>query len=102
MGEGQQRTHRGAAHEDDDEGPDDAADAHQPGHPEEEDDAEDVLDARQVDAHQSAQLGSLQVGNEGERSQRCFGGPAKSLRKAGTRFFFVHFHSALHHFLPTW
>ena len=57
-------THRGAAHKDDDEGPDDPADAHQPGHPEEEDDAKDVLDARQVHAHQGTQLRSL---GEGER-----------------------------------
>lgn len=56
-------THSGAAHEDDDEGPDDAPDPHQPGHPEEEDHAEDVLNARQIDAHQSAELGGLE-GNE--------------------------------------
>lgn len=57
------RTHSGAAHEDDDEGPDDTPDPHQPGHPEEEDHSKDVLDARQVDAHQSAELGGL-GGNE--------------------------------------
>lgn len=57
------QTHSGAAHEDDDEGPDDAPDSHQPGHPEEEDHAEDVLNARQIDAHQSAELGGLE-GNE--------------------------------------
>lgn len=56
-------THSGAAHEDDDEGPDDAPDPHQPGHPEEEDHAEDVLNAGHVDAHQSAELRGLQ-GNE--------------------------------------
>lgn len=55
-----QRTHRGTAHEDDDKGPNDTSDSHQPGHPEEEDHAEDVLDARQIDAHQSAELGGLQ------------------------------------------
>lgn len=53
-------THSGAAHEDNDEGPDDTPDPHQPGHSEEEDDAEDVLNARQVDAHQSAELGDLE------------------------------------------
>lgn len=68
-------THSGAAHEDDDEGPDDASDPHQPGHPEEEDDAEDVLNARQVDAHQSAELGGLE-GNEDESS-----GPTKHGKK---------------------
>lgn len=57
------QTHSGAAHEDDDKGPDDAPDSHQPGHPEEEDHAEDVLNARQIDAHQSAELGGLE-GNE--------------------------------------
>ena len=52
-------THGGAADEDDDEGTDDPSDPHHPGHPEEQDHAEDVLDAGQVHAHQSAQLRSL-------------------------------------------
>lgn len=56
----EKHTHRGAAHSDDDEGPDDTSDSHQPGHPEEQDHPEDVLDARQVHAHQGAELGSLE------------------------------------------
>lgn len=54
------QTHSGTAHEDDDEGPNDSSDSHQPGHPEEEDDAKDVLYARQVHAHQGAELGGLE------------------------------------------
>lgn len=61
---GRKHTHCGTAHEDDDESPDDASDSHQPGHPEEEDHAEDVLDARQVDTHQSAELGGLEEDEE--------------------------------------
>lgn len=52
-------THCGTAHENDDESPNDTSDSHQPGHPEEQDDSEDVLDARQINAHQCAELGSL-------------------------------------------
>ena len=52
-------THRGAAHEDDNEGAQDTPDAHHPGHSEEEDDPKDVLDAGQVHTHQGAQLWCL-------------------------------------------
>lgn len=61
-----QHTHCGTAHEDDDESPNDTSNSHQPGHPEEEDHSEDVLDARQIDAHQSAELGGLEE-DEGRR-----------------------------------
>jgi len=52
-------THRGAAHEDDDEGLNDPADAHHPGHPEEQNHTQDVLQAGQVDADKRAHLWTL-------------------------------------------
>ena len=52
-------SHRGAAHGDDDEALEDSSDANDPGHPEEEDDAQDVLEAGQVHPHQRAHAGSL-------------------------------------------
>lgn len=54
-------THRGAAHEYDDEGFDDAADAHHPGHPEEQNHTQDVLQAGQVHTHQRPHPRSLQT-----------------------------------------
>ena len=53
-------TDRRAAHEDDDEGAKDSSDANQPGHPEEEDDTQDVLQTWQVHSHHGAQRRSLQ------------------------------------------
>lgn len=61
-------THCGTAHENDDESPNDTSDSHQPGHPEEQDDSEDVLDARQINAHQCAELGSLKE-ERGEKKE---------------------------------
>lgn len=52
-------THCGATHEDDYEGAEDASNTDHPGHPKEEDYPKNVLDTRQVDSHQSAQLRSL-------------------------------------------
>ncbi len=52
-------TDRGAAHEHDDEGLDDAADAHHPGHPEKQNHTQDVLQAGQVDTHQRSHPRSL-------------------------------------------
>lgn len=52
-------THTGAAHEDHTEGLHDASDAHHPSEPQEEDDAKDVLQAREVHAHEGAHTWSL-------------------------------------------
>lgn len=56
-------THCGATHEDDYERAEDASNPDHPGHPQEEDHPKDVLDARQVHSHQSAQLWSLRNTN---------------------------------------
>lgn len=52
-------THTGAAHEDHTEGLHDASDAHHPSEPQEEDDAKDVLQAREVHAHEGAHAWGL-------------------------------------------
>lgn len=52
-------THCGATHEDDYEGAEDASNTDHPGHPKEEDYPKNVLDTRQVDSHQGAQLRRL-------------------------------------------
>ena len=52
-------TNTGAAHEDDQEGLHDAGHPHDPRQSQEQDDTEDVLQARQVDSHQSAHVGRL-------------------------------------------
>lgn len=53
-------SYRGATHEDDDEGFDDPSDAHHPGHPEKQNDSQNVLKTGQIDAHQRAHPRSLQ------------------------------------------
>lgn len=52
-------TNTGAAHEDDQEGLHDAGHPDNPRQSEEQNDTEDVLQARQVDSHQSAHVGRL-------------------------------------------
>lgn len=52
-------THTGAADEDHAEGLHDACDAHHPGEPQEEDDAKDVLQAREVHTHKGAHAWGL-------------------------------------------
>lgn len=70
-------TYGGAAHEDNYEGSDNSTDANEPGHPEEKDDAKDVLDAGQVDAHQRAELGDLPGGGH----NRCWGQKKSRIQK---------------------
>lgn len=55
------KTDRGATHEDDGEGSQDASNAHQPGHPEEKDHPQDVLHTWQVHAHYRAHTWSLSI-----------------------------------------
>lgn len=55
-------THAAAADEDDAEALQHAGRPHHPGQAQEEDDAEDVLEARQVHAHEGAHLRRLQGG----------------------------------------
>jgi hypothetical protein len=52
-------TYSRTTHEDDDEGANDSSDAHHPGHPQEQDHPEDVLDTGEVHSHQGPQLWSL-------------------------------------------
>lgn len=52
-------TYSGTAHEDDDEGANDSSDANHPGHPQEQDHPEDVLQAWQVHSHERTHLGRL-------------------------------------------
>ena len=71
-------THDTASKEDDEEALDRAGRADDPGHTDEEDDAEDVLDARQVDAHQGPEIGLLRglgvgVGGPGLNGGRVVG-----------------------------
>lgn len=63
-------THADAAHGDDEEGLQDAGRPHDPGQPQEEDHAEDVLQAGQVDADEGAHARAL-------RGQRRFRRPAR-------------------------
>lgn len=52
-------TYSGAAHKDNGEGPQHPSNADQPGHSQEQDHPKDILQARQVDAHQGAHSWSL-------------------------------------------
>lgn len=64
-------TNTGAAHEDNQEGLHDASHPNNPCQSEEKNDTKDVLEARQVDSHQSAHVGRLiERGREGGGAKR--------------------------------